>query len=110
MDSKLKAFIADNKFSDDQILSLLTKSVEIPPTEEPKEVVEQEDVSVASEAETPNTAVETKPTVESKEVEVQKLVIAAVAKALKGKPKPKPKPTKSSIMKNQNAAGWGIIP
>ena len=110
MDGKLKAFIAEHKFSDDQILSLLTKSVEIPPTEEPKEVVEQEDDSTASEAEVPSTPVEPKPTAEKKEVDIQKLINAAVASALKGKPKPKPKPTKTSILASKEAKGWGVIP
>ena len=109
MDGKLKAFIAEHKFSDDQILSLLTKSVEIPATE-PEEQVEQEDDSTASEAEVPSTPVEPKPTAEKKEVDIQKLINAAVASALKGKPKPKPKPTKTSILASKEAKGWGVIP
>jgi len=110
MDGKLKQFIADNKFSDEQILKLLTQSVESQSTDQ-EEVDEQEEESTTSEAEEQSTTAEEQPAGANKEdVDIEKLVAAAVAKALKGKAKPKPKPTKKTILSNIEASGWGVIP
>jgi len=106
MNKELKQLIKNNKFSDEYIMKVLKaykEPVEDDSTEEQEEDQEEEVEEEADEE--PAT-----PPKKGKEVDLEKMIQAAVAKALKGVPRQKPKPSKKSLKPTSSVSGFGILP
>ena len=104
MDKELKQLIKDNKLSDEHIMKVL-KAYKEPAEEAPADEQEEEQVVEEEADEEP-----ADPPKKDKEVDLNKLIEAAVAKALKGVPRQKPKPTKKPVKPTSSVSGFGLMP